>query len=539
RLTYGQLVETAARLPIPEEVALKDPKDFKIIGKPLKSLDAASKVDGSAIYGYDFNLPGMLTAVVARCPVFGGEVTSYDASAAKAVTGVRQVTRISSGVAVVANDTWAALQGRKALKITWDEGPGANLNSEHISQMLKKAAQAPGKVLRDDGNAPAALNKAAQKLEAAYEGPYLDHATMEPMNCTARVRNSGCEIWVPTQNPAAAQEAAMEITGLPADAVKVHTLWIGGAFGRRHKDDFVRDAVEVAKTINAPVKVVRMRDEDIQHGGYRPATYHQLQGGLDREGQPVAWSHRISGPDSSVDITGGAVDLPYDIPNIHVDYVMSDIPVPTGYWRSVANSQNAFVNECFLDELAAAADKDPYELRRKLLKDHPRHLGVLDLAAEKAGWGQHLPKGRYRGIAVHACFRSYAAIVAEISLDRQGNLKIHKMVCAIDCGTVINPDGVRAQAEGGIVLGLTAALYGAITLENGYVQQSNFHNYKLLTMREMPEVETYTVPSAEPPTGVGEPPLPPTPPALVNAIHAATGKRIRRLPIDPRELRRG
>lgn len=540
KLTYGELVETAATLPVPEEVPLKDPGDFKIIGKSMKSLNSASMVDGSAIYGYDFKLPGMLTAVVARCPVFGGQVAGYDDSGARAVPGVRRVTQISSGIAVVADDTWAALQGRKALKVTWDEGPNANLSSDDISGTLKEAAQGSGTALRDDGDAQTALEGAAKRLNAGYEVPYLDHATMQPMSCTAQVRNGACEIWTSTQSPAGAQGTAMEVTGLPAEAVKVHILLLGGGFGRGHQNDFVKDAVEVAKGLDVPVKVLWTRDEDIQHGFYRPTTYHEVQGGLDQEGRPVAWSHRVSGPGDSVGrITGGAVDLPYAIPNIRVDYVMSDIPVPIGPWRSVGNTQTAFVNECFMDELAEAAGKDPYEFRRELLQDHPRHLGVLDLAAKKAGWGQRLPRGRHQGLAVHFSFRSYAAVVAEVSVDRRGGIKIHKMVCAIDCGTVINPDGVRSQVEGGIVVALTAALYGAITLKNGRVQQSNFHNYKLLTMREMPAVETHIVPSTEPPTGVGEPPVPPTPPALVNAIYAATGKRIRRLPIDTRELRRG
>ena len=544
KLSYGELVETAAGLPVPEEVSLKDPRDFKLIGKSMKSLNAASMVDGSAVYGYDFKLPGMLTAVVARCPVFGGQAASYDDSGARAVPWVRRVIRISSGVAVVADNTWAALQGRKILKVTWDEGPNAGLSSEDISRTLKEAAQGSGTALRDDGNAQVALDGAAKKHTAVFEVPYLDHATMEPMNCTAWVGNGTCEIWVPTQNPGRAQEAAMEITGLPAEAVKVHTLLVGGGFGRRLADDFVRDAVEVARVLDVPVKVVRTRDENTQHGFYRPASYHHVQGGLDREGRPVAWIHHASGPvDSSfivsADSPGYGIDMAYAIPNVYVDMVTSDIPVPTGPWRSVANTQMAFVNESFIDELAHAAGKDSYEFRRTLINEaHPRLLGVLDLAAEKAGWGQRR-RGRYQGIAVHGCFRSYAAVVAEVSVDRRGRIKVHRMVCAIDCGTVINPDGVRSQVEGGIVMALTAALYGAITLKNGRVQQSNFHNYKLLTMRDTPVVETHIVPSTEPPTGVGEPPVPPTPPALVNAIYAATGKRIHELPINTRELRQG
>jgi isoquinoline 1-oxidoreductase beta subunit len=540
-LTYGELVTTAAALPIPEEVPLKDPKDFKLIGKSIKSLDGRARIDGSTIYGYDFKLPGMLTAAVARCPVFEGKAASYNDSAAQAVPGVRKVVAIPSGIAVVADDTWSALQGRKALKITWDEGPNANLDSVAISRTLREAADQDGTVIRQDGDTMGALTKGNTKLEAAYEVPFLDHAPMEPLNCTAHIKDSTCEIWAPTQNPSAAWEAAREVTGFSPGAIQVHVIRPGGGFGRRLQSDFARDAVEIAQTLDVPVKLIRTREEDFQHGVYRPATYHKVQAALDKKGQPVAWSHRISGPrnDGHGMITGGSDTLPYAIPNVRVDYVMSNLPIPIGPWRSVAHTQNAFVNESFLDELAAAAKKDPYEFRRELLKDHPRHLGVLDLAAEKAGWGKRLPRGHYQGIAVHKCFRSYAAVVAEISLTGDGDLKIHRMICAIDCGIVINPDGVRSQAEGGVTLGLTAALHGAITLKNGYVEQSNFHNYKLITMREMPPVETYMVPSGERPTGVGEPPVPPTPPALVNAICAATGKRIRKLPIGREELRRG
>lgn len=544
KLGYGELVETAATLPIPEEVPLKDPKDFKIIGKSLKSLDGAAKIDGSVIYGLDFKLPGMLTAAVARCPVFGGTVASYDDSKARTVPGVRHIVPISSGVAVVADDTWSALEGRKALKVTWNEGAHARLSSEDISRTLRKAAEKDGRSLRVAGDAEAALAQAETKLEVGYEVPYLDHATMEPMNCTAQVDKSSCEIWVPTQNPAAAHNAAQEITGLPDEAIKVHTLRMGGGFGRRLANDYARDAVEVAQAVTGPVKVLRTRDEDIQHGIYRPASYHHLKGGLDRKGNPLAWIHRASGPANAGFMIGPdsatyGIDLPYTIPNIHTSDITSELPVPAGPWRSVANTQLAFANESFIDELAHAARKDPYEFRRAYIKDHPRLLGVLELAAEKAGWGRRLPKGRYQGIAAHGCFRSYAAIVAEVSVDRRGRVTVHKMVCAVDCGIVINPDGVRSQVEGGITLGLTAALHGAITLEKGRVQQSNFHNYKLLTMRESPVIETYIVPSAQPPTGIGEPPVPPTPPAVTNAIYAATGIRIRRLPIDPKELQKG
>ncbi len=531
KLDYGELVETASRLKVPEEILLKDPDDFKIIGKSIKSVDAETRVDGSAIFGYDFQLPGMLIASVAHCPVFGGKVKRFDDTAAKLVPGVRHVVEINSGVAVVANNTWAALRGRKALKITWDEGPNADLSSENISQTIRENIQDQGTGIRDDGKPKKVLTGAENKHEAVYELPYLDHAPMEPLNCTADVRDDVCEIWTSTQRPSGAHRAGMEITGLPAKSVKVHILLIGGAFGRRLYNDVVWDAVEISKNLGIPIKVIRTRDEDIQHGFYRPASYHKLQGSLDTKKYPNVWIHRISGscPDEGL-LTMGAAEMPYAIPNVQVDYVTSDITIPVGAWRSVSHTQNAFVNECFIDELAEIAGKDPYRFRRNFLQEYPRLLGVLDLAAEKADWGKQR-NDHYQGIAVHASFHSYAAVVSEVSVDSKGNLNIDKIVCAIDCGIVINPDGVKSQMEGGVVLALTAALYGAITFKNGRVQQSNYHNYKLLTMKNMPRVETFIVSSTESPTGVGEVLVPPTPPALINAISAATGKRIRKLPI--------
>jgi isoquinoline 1-oxidoreductase beta subunit len=532
--SYGELINTASKLPIPEDVTLKDPKQFKIIGKAYKSLDALEKIDGSAIYGYDFKVPGMLIALVTRSKSFGRKPINFNSSNTLSIPGVRKVLQISNGVAVVAENTWAAIQGRKALDITWDNNTGSSINSTDISNKLKEAVANSGSVIRNDGDHAQALKDSETVLQADFEVPYLDHAPMETMNCTARVKNGKCEIWAPTQNPGAAYPAAKKATGFPYESITVHTLRSGGGFGRRLQSDYVQDAVEVAMKVNHPVKVIRMRNEDIQHGFYRPATYHRVKAGIDEKGNPTTWKHRISGPfdDWYGIITGGAAELPYAIPNVYVDYVMSDIGVPIGAWRSVANTQNAFVNECMIDEMAVHTGKDPYMYRRTLLEKFPRHRQVLDLAAEKAGWGKPLPENHYQGIAVHACFMSFAAIVAEISIDSKNKIKIHRMVCAIDCGTVINPDGVRSQVEGGIVMGLTAALYGKISLENGGVQQSNFHNYKLLTMKEMPTIETVIVPSTEPPTGAGEPPVPPTAPALVNAIYSATGKRIYRLPIE-------
>ena len=532
KLSYGNLAALAASVQIPEKPILKDPKDFKIIGRSIKSLDSAYKVDGSLIFGYDFIVPGMLTAVIERIPTFDGKVVDYDDTEAMLVPGVKAVVQVSSGVAVVANDTWSAIQGRKALKVNFDPGPSANMNSADIRQRMLTALDRPGEVLRDDGNI--SKMKAAKSLELLFEVPYLDHAPQEPNNCTAHFYDGICEIWAPTQNPGASFEAAKSITGFDDARIILHTLRMGGAFGRRLAADYTVDAVEVAKHFSEPVKVVRMRDEDIKHGTYRPATVHRLKAGIGDRGEALYWKHTVSGPEVGWHgtITGGAPDLVYSIPNIHVDVVMTPLPVPTGPFRSVAHTQNAFVNECGIDALARLAGQDPYTYRRELLKDSPRHIGVLDLVAEKSGWGSTLEQGHARGLAVHYSFRSYCAMVAEVSQEKSGEFRIHRMTAAIDCGQVINPDGVRAQVEGGIVMGLTAALHGKITLENGRVNQSNFHNYPLLKMDETPIMDIHIVKSEEAPTGAGEPPVPPTPPALLNAIAELTGEYITRLPIN-------
>jgi isoquinoline 1-oxidoreductase beta subunit len=551
RLTYGVLAEKAATLPVPQEVALKASKDFRIIGKPTPRLDTPIKVNGRAGFGLDVQIPGMLIAAVVRCPVFGGKLAGFEKGHAMAVPGVRQVVAIDSGVAVVANNFWAAKQGAAALTVRWDEGPLARTSSADISKTYARLSRSPGLVANSRGDAAKALKGAPHRIEAVYEVPYLAHATMEPMNCTAHVRPDGCDVWAPTQSQGMAQQTAARITGLPPDSIRIHTTFLGGGFGRRAEQDFLAEAVQISKAVGAPVKVVWTREDDMRHDFYRPATYNVLHAGLGRDGMPVAWTHRIVGPSimsrvfpsrvkNGIDPTSveGAANLPYGVPNLHVDYVRHESGVPVGFWRSVGSSQNAFVTEGFVDELAHAAKQDPFEFRRRLLADSPRHKAVLELAAAKAGWGSPLPKGVARGIAVAEAFGSFVAEVAEVSVGHDGKVKVHRVVCAVDCGTAVNPDTVKFQMEGSIVYGLTAALKGAITIKNGRVEQGNFPDYPLLRMDEMPRVEVYIVPSEEALGGVGEPGVPPIAPAVVNAIFAATGKRIRRLPIRPTDLRK-
>jgi len=551
RLTYGQLTDKAARLPVPKNPKLKSPKDFRLIGKRVARLENPPKVDGSAVYGIDVKVPGMLIATVARCPVFGGRPKRFDASQTQAIPGVRHIVLIHSGVAVVADGFWPAKLGRDALRIEWDEGANAGVSSASITKLFETLAERPGAVARNDGNTADGLAAASRRVEAVYEVPFLAHATMEPMTCTTHVRSDGCDVWTGTQWQDGTQQTAARITGLPSESIKVHTMLLGGGFGRRFEQDFVAESVEIAKAVGVPVKLVWSREDDIRHDFYRPATYNRLAAGIDAQGRPAAWTHRIVGPSiaarafpalihNGIDVTSveGAANIPYDIANIHVEYTMQDTGVPVGFWRSVGSSQNAFITECFLDEVAAGAGRDPYELRRALLTKAPRHLAVLELAATRAGWGQALPPGRHRGIAVAESFGSFVAQVAEVSVSPEGAVRVHRVVCAVDCGVVVNPDTVEAQMEGGIVYGLTAALRGAITVADGRVEQSNFHDYSMLRLDEMPVVEVYILPSAEAPGGVGEPGTPPIAPAVVNAIFAATGKRIRSLPISKHDLRR-
>ena len=541
-LRYGELATAAAKLPVPDAVFLKEPEQFKLLGTAQARLDGPAKVDGSAIFGTDVQLPGLLTAMVVRCPVYGGKVRHVDDAQAKKIAGVRQVVTISTGVAVVADNFWAAKLGRDTLNIEWDAGPDAKLDSSTITRRFADVVD-DGTVGRDDGNANKVIDSASKVIDAIYEVPYLAHACMEPMNCTAHVREDSCDIWVPTQGQTNTHKTGMQLTGLPAEQVRVHTTFLGGGFGRRSEQDFVTDAIETSKAVGAPVKVMWTREDDIQHDYYRPATYNRLTAVLDDKGMPIAWRHRIAGPsistrdakgreDSGKDFstTEVALNLPYAIPNLQVSYARVNTAVPVGYWRSVSSSQNAYITECFLDELAAAGGKDPYQLRRELLRDQPRHRGVLELAASKAGWDTPLPAGRFRGIAVAASFASFAAQVAEISIDR-GRVRVHRVVCAIDCGMIVNPDIIAAQMESGIIYGLTAALKGEISIAQGRAQQSNFNDYPLLTLEECPEIEVHIIPSTADPGGVGEPGTPPIAPAVANAVFAATGKPVRRLPI--------
>ena len=543
---YGELAGRAAALPVPEKVTLKELSDFHIVGKPTRRLDSPAKVNGSARFGIDVRTPGMLYAVVARCPVFGGSVARFDAAKAKQLPGVLHVVQIDSGVAVVAASTWEALQGREALEIAWNEGPHAGLSSESIRKTLADASKNNGAVAEQTGDAVKTVAGSTTRLEAVYEAPFLAHATMEPMNCTAHVKSDSCEVWAPTQSPTGIQQQAATITGLDPSRITVHTTYLGGGFGRRADSDFAAEALQLSKSVGAPVMVFWSREDDTQHDGYRPASMHVLTGAVDAAGTIEAMTHRVVAPSigeqrwpgsvkNGLDhgAVEGAVEMPYDIPNVLVEYVMASTPIPIWFWRSVYPSQNVFAVECFIDELAAAAKKDPYEFRHTLMAKSPRFRTVLDLAAEKARWSTPLSPGRYRGIAFSppAFFQTPVAEVVEISVTPEKSIRVHRVVCAVDCGIAVNPETVRAQMEGAIVYGLTAALKGEITIEKGRVVQGSFDDYPLMTIDEMPEVEVHIVPSTAPPSGVGEPGLPAVAPALANAVYAATGKRIRKLPI--------
>ena len=554
RASYGSLSEAASKITPPTDIPLKDPKDFTLVGKPMHRLDTPSKTNGTAQFGLDVYIPGMLTAVVARAPVFGGKVASFNADKAKAIPGVVNVVQVPSGVAVIAKGFWPAKLGREKLEITWDEGPGAGLSTVEMRAQYSAMSKTPGLVAKKVGDPAATLAGAAKTITAEYEVPYLAHCMMEPLNTVVDLHEDRCEIWSGTQFQTGDRAAAAKVAGLKPEQVTLHTTLLGGGFGRRANpaSDFVTEATEVAKAAKAPVKVVWTREDDIRGGWYRPMWYDHFAAGLDASGNPVAWTHTIVGQSimagtmfesfgvkDGIDSTSveGAADILYGIPNLQVDLHTTKNEVPVQWWRSVGHSHTGFSVEAFLDEVAHAGGKDPYQLRRTLLANQPRMLAVLDLVAQKANWGSALPAGRARGIATHFSFDSYVAQVAEVSVEKDGTVRVHRVVAAVDCGRTVNPDTVKGQIEGGIIFGLTAALKTEITLEKGRVQQRNFNDYPMVRMFESPAIEVYIVPSTEHPTGVGEPGVPPVAPAVANAVFAATGKRVRRLPIKPEDLR--
>jgi len=566
-LTYGQLASAAAKESTPD-VTLKEPKDWKVIGTSPRRLDAPQKVNGSAIFGLDVKVPGMLTAVILRPPVLRGMLKSFDATAALAAPGVKHVVEIPHGVAVVADTTWHARKGAKLVKVEWDHGEMAGFSNQTLERAQRSRVKKLGKKVASEGDAHEVLATSQKQITGYYEVPFLAHATMEPMNCTADVRADGCELWVGTQSVSVAQEIASRISGHPHDKVVVNTTYLGGGFGRRAMGDFIAEAVEVSKRVKAPVKVVWSREDDTRHGQYRPAGVALIRGAVDEKGMPVAWHHRmvtqsilacfvdmagvfaphwvprpllgfletggvkfvVQGHVADPVVTEGSTP-PYTIPNLHVEVAPMETGVPVIPWRSVGHSINAFVVESFLDELAHLGGQEPLAVRRALLKESPRHLAVLNLAAEKIGWDTPPPAGRFRGIAQHASFDSYCANAVELSVDG-GELKVHRVVTALDCGQVVNPDLVAAQVESGVLFALSAALKQKIEFEGGRVRQGNFNNYPLMRMHDAPHVETHIVPSKEKPTGVGEIAVPPLAPALTNALFAATGHRFRRLPLE-------
>jgi isoquinoline 1-oxidoreductase beta subunit len=546
-LTYGQLVDKARTLPVPSAVPLKDPSQFKLIGKPTLRLDSREKVTGAAQFGFDAKVPGMLTALVARPPVFGAKIRRVDAARARGVPGVTRVVEVPSGVAVIADSFWSAKKGRDLLEVTWDEGEGHSVDTDTMRAAHARLAHTAGRPAARNGDVEAAMASAATRVAAEYSMPFLAHAPMEPLNCLVAISGDRCDIWTGTQSQTIDQANAARAAGLAPAQVYIHTLYLGGGFGRRStpSSDFVVEAVHVAKAAGAPVKTVWTREDDIRGGYYRPMWHSAISAGLDASGTPVAWKHTIVGQSilagtplepvmvkDGIDVTSveGAAGLPYTVGSVAVDLHSPTSPVPVLWWRSVGHTHTGFVVESFIDELAHAAGQDPYRYRRQLLTGHPRHLRVLDLAAQQAGWGTPLPAGRARGIAVHASFGSWVAQVAEVSIQDR-TIRVHRVVCAVDCGRVINPLTVQAQMEGGIVFGLSAALYGQITLKQGRVQQSNFHDYPVLRMDAMPSVEVHIVPSTEPPSGVGEPGTPLMAAALCNALFVLTGRRIRSLPL--------
>jgi isoquinoline 1-oxidoreductase beta subunit len=530
RLSFGELAAAAANEIIPTDITLKERKDQHLLRTRVKKLDTTEKVNGTAVYGIDVRVPNMLYASVEHAPVFGAKVTGFDAAAAKRFWGVKDVVKIETGIAVVATNTWSAFKGREALKIDWDLGPNASQSSDAIWKSLEAAVTGAGNVEKQSGDAAAALKSAATVVDALYQAPFVAHVTMEPMNCTAHYKGDSCEVWAPTQTPQQAQTRAADACGLSKEKVTLHVTHLGGGFGRRLDNDYVEEAVRISKAVNAPVKLTWKREDDMKNDHYRPATYNQLSGGIDKDGKLTVWRHRIAGSDSKGLVTGGSTP-PYEIPNLLIESNIVSTGVPIGAWRSVGPSQNCFVVESFIDELAHAAKKDPFEFRKSLLPNSPRLRGVLETAALKSGWGKPMAKGRGRGIACVEAFGSAIAEVAEVTVTNKNELRIDRIVAAVDCGQYINPDTIEAQIEGAIAFALSAAMKNEITIERGAVVQSSFDTYPVLMVDEMPKVEVHILDSTYSIGGIGEPGLPPAAPAVCNAIFAAAGMRIRRLPI--------
>jgi len=547
--SFGEMADLAAQQPVPEEVLLKEPDEFTLIGSYVPRKDNKPKINGTALYTQDIQLPGMLVAVVAHPPRFGARVKAFDDSKARAIKGVVQVVQIPTGVAVLAKDTWTAMQGRNALQVEWDESGAMTQGSAEIMADYKARAKNPGKIAKQVGDSDKAMGAAVKTLEAEFHFPFLAHAAMEPLNCVVQRTAEGVEIWNGVQSQTADQNAVSKLFGLEPEQVKINMLYAGGSFGRRANphSDYVVEAANIVKAsgTKAPVKMVWTREDDMQAGYYRPMYYHKMSAGLDKAGKPLAWQHRIVGQSimagsafagmikDGVDPTSveGASNMPYAVPNLTVDLITTELPVPVQWWRSVGSTHTAFAVETFIDRLARAAGEDPVDYRRKLLQGHPRHLGVLNLAAEKAGWGTPLPAGHARGVAVHESFNTYVAEVAEVSLLGRGRFSVDKVVIAVDCGVAVNPDVIRAQMEGGMGFGLSAALLSEITLRGGAVEQSNYHNYRMIGIEQMPQVEVHIVKSAKPPSGVGEPATPVIAPAVANALTALTGQTFDRLPL--------
>jgi len=551
KLTFGEVAEAASKLPVPKDVRLKPAAQFTIIGKAQKRLDTPSKVDGSAIYGIDVKLPGMLYAALAQPPTLGGSVKTFNDDKARAMPGVVAVVLTSSGVAVAADSWWRARKARDALTIEWDAGPNAALSDAKISQMLRKGAAGPGRVARNDGDAAAVIKSAARVVRADYELPLLAHATLEPQNCTADVRADGADIYVPTQVPQIAQASAAKAAGLDPKVVNVHTTFLGGGFGRRLEVDFIPAAVEVSKALKKPVKLVWTREDDMTHDAYRPPAFDQATGAFDEKGKLIAWNLHLTGPsitarmfpsvtEKMVDpfAIEGAANYPYDVPNVHVDFQQQEIGINVGYWRSVSHALNCFVVESFMDELAVATKKNSYEFRKALLEKQPRFLKVLDLVVKESRFG-YPPRGHFHGLSVMEGYGTYMAQVAEISLATgadAGKIKVHRVFCAADCGQQVNPDTVVAQMESSIIFGLSALLWGEINIQNGRVQQTNFHDYRVARMTDAPRIDSYVIDSTESPGGIGEPATALIAPAVCNAIYTATGRRLRSLPLSRHHL---